>query len=313
MRRRGARLATAALVAAAVLAAAGCASRPPEGDLRHGRVARIDPVSLQGDHQLGVGAVLGAVAARALGHSFATGDSRAVGQVVGALGGGYAGGAREGDYPSRRPGEHVTVTLNRGVAVGVARLGSSGLRAGECVRIDGAGETARVVSAPCVGAAPAPAPAAQGEALRDELRDRLRERMGRGDAPAPVTASRVARVAGEAGIRYGRVVRADAVVIRAEHELGLEGAMNAVSGAALGNPAGDGDARAFADVANALGALSASTSDILYARPQAGQLVTVQLDNGVTVIVTQLEDEKLRAGDTVRIEGAGATARAVRG
>jgi outer membrane lipoprotein SlyB len=109
------------------------------------------------------------------------------------------------------------------------------------------------------------------------------------------------------------VVRADAGVVRAEHELGLDGVMNGVSGAALGNPAGDGDARAFADVANALGSLGASTSDILYAAPQPGQLVTVRLDNGVTVIVTQLADETLRAGDVVRIEGAGSTARAIRG
>jgi outer membrane lipoprotein SlyB len=169
------------------------------------------------------------------------------------------------------------------------------------------------VRAACVGAAPAPAPAAQADALRDELRDRVRERMARGEPPAPVTANRATRVPGEAGIRYGRVVRADAVVIRAEHELGLEGAMNAVSGAALDNPGGDGDARAFADVANALGSLGASTTDILYARAQPGQLVTVRLDNGITVIVMQLEDETLRAGDVVRIEGAGATARAVRG
>jgi outer membrane lipoprotein SlyB len=301
------------LVAVAALVAAGCASRPSESDLRHGRVARVDPVSLQGDHQLGVGAVLGAVAGRALGHSFASGDGRAVAQVIGALGGAYAGGAREDDYPARRPGEHVTVTLNRGVAVGVAQLGTSGLRAGDCVRIDSAGETARVVRAACVGAPPAPVPTAQADALRDELRDRVRERMARGEPPAPVTANRAPRVPGEAGIRYGRVIRADAGVVRAEHELGLDGAINGVSGAALGNPAGDGDARAFADVANALGSLGASTTDILYASPQPGQLVTVRLDNGVTVIVTQLEDEKLRAGDVVRIEGAGATARAVRG
>ena len=301
------------LVAAAALVAAGCASRPSESDLRHGRIARVDAVSLQSDHQLGVGAVLGAVAGRALGQPFATGDSRAVAQVIGALGGSYAAGALEGDYPARRPGEHVTVTLNRGVAVGIAQLGTSGLRAGDCVRIDGAGETARVVRATCVGAPPASVPTAQADAFRDELRDRVRERMARGEPPAPVTASRATRAPGETGIRYGRVIRADAGVVRAEHELGLEGAMNGVSGAVLGNPAGDGDARAFADVANALGSLGASTTDILYAAPQPGQLITVRLDNGVTVIVTQLEDEKLRAGDVVRIEGAGSTARAVRG
>jgi outer membrane lipoprotein SlyB len=88
--------------------------------------------------------------------------------------------------------------------------------------------------------------------------------------------------------------------------------MNGVSGTVLGNPVPGGDARAFADVANALGSLSASTSDIIYAVPQAGQLVTVRLDNGVTVVVTQLEDAPLRAGDAVRIEGAGVSARVER-
>jgi outer membrane lipoprotein SlyB len=145
------------LVAAAALVAAGCASRPSESDLRHGRIARVDAVSLQSDHQLGVGAVLGAVAGRALGQPFATGDSRAVAQVIGALGGSYAAGALEGDYPARRPGEHVTVTLNRGVAVGIAQLGTSGLRAGDCVRRRRGRDRAR--RAPRVGATPAPAPA----------------------------------------------------------------------------------------------------------------------------------------------------------
>jgi outer membrane lipoprotein SlyB len=85
-----------------------------------------------------------------------------------------------------------------------------------------------------------------------------------------------------------------------------------VSGAAFGNPVPAGDARAFADTASALGSLSASTGDILYAAPQAGQRITVRLESGVTVIITQLQDMPLHAGDTVRIEGAGTTARAVR-
>ncbi|MGE5793034.1 MAG: hypothetical protein ACM36B_10105 [Bacteroidota bacterium] len=302
----------AALVVALAMLAVGCASRPGEGDLRHGRVARVEPLLLQGDHQLGVGAVLGAVAAGAFGHSFASGDGRAVAQALGALGGGYAGGAAQDEYPVRRPGEHITVTLGNGVAVGVAQLGASELRAGDCVRVDGAGEAARVVRAACVGPAPKPAATPQGEALRDELRERLRERMAREQPPAPVTPSAAARFPGEAGIRYGRIVRADAVVLRAEHELGLGGVLNGVSGAALGNPVPGGDARAFADVANSLGSLSASTGDIIYAAPQAGQRITVRLDNGVAVVITQLQDAPLHAGDSVRIEGAGASARAVR-
>jgi outer membrane lipoprotein SlyB len=300
----------AALVVA--LLAAGCASLPGESDLRHGRVARVDPLALQGEHQLGVGAVLGGVAAGAFGYSFAAGNRRAVAEVVGALGGSYAGGAPQEDYPARRPGEHVTVTLGNGVAIGVAQLGASGLRAGDCVRIDGAGETARIVRATCVGPAPKPAATPQGEALSGELRSRIRERMAEAQPPAPVTPGAAARPPGEAGIRFGRIVRADAVVLRAEHEVGLEGVINGVSGAALGNPVPGGDARAFADVANALGALSASTGDILYAAPQAGQRITVRLESGVVVVITQLQDAPLHAGDWVRIEGAGTTARAVR-
>ncbi|HTO46244.1 MAG TPA: hypothetical protein VML91_01195 [Burkholderiales bacterium] len=307
----------AMLVAAFVLVAAGCASAPGGTDVRYGRIVRIDPVSLQSDHQLGVGSVLGTVAANALGHPGATGGNRAVAEVLGALGGGYGNEALKDEYPARRPGEHLTVALNNGVAIGVSQLDAEGLRTGDCVRIDGSGETARVLRAACVGpaaraGAPATGTASQADTLRDELRERIRERMARGEPPAPPATPAAARLPGEAGIRYGRVVRADAVTIRTEHELGLEGVINGVSGAALGNPLPRGDGRAFADVANALGSLSASSADVIYATPQPGQLVTVRLDNGVTVVITQLQDETLRAGDTVRIEGAGPRARAVR-
>ena len=308
---------TAIFAAALALLATGCASRPAETDVRHGRIVRIDPVSVQSDHQLGVGSVFGAIAGDALGHSGAAGSNRAVAEVLGALGGGYGSERLKDEYPARRPGEHLTVALNNGVAVGVTQLAAEDLRSRDCVRIDGSGETARVARAACTGpAAKAGAPAAQAasqvDSLRDELRERVRERMARGELPAPVTAPTAARLPGEAGIRYGRIVRVDAVTLRAEHELGVEGVMDGVSGAALGNPLPGGDTRAFADVANALGSLSASTTDVIYAVPQRGQRVAVKLDNGVIVVITQLEDEILRAGDAVRIEGAGATARAVR-
>jgi len=299
------------LFAALALAIAGCASRPGEADVRDGRIVRIDPVSVQSDHQLGVGSVLGTVAGNSLGHPGATAGNRAVAEVLGALGGGYGSERLKDEYPARRPAEHLTVALDNGVAIGVTQLEAEGLHTGDCVRIDGSGETARVVRAPCVGAA-ATAGAPQADTLRDELRERIRERMAQGEPPAPATTPSAARLPGEAGIRYGRVVRADAVTIRTEHELGLEGVINGVSGAALGNPLPRGDGRAFADVANALGSLSASSADVIYATPQPGQLVTVRLDNGVTVVITQLQDETLRAGDTVRIEGAGPRARAVR-
>jgi outer membrane lipoprotein SlyB len=167
------------LVAAAALVAAGCASRPSESDLRHGRVARVDAVSLQSEHQLGVGAVLGAVAGRALGQPFATGDSRAVAQVIGALGGSYAAGALEGDYPARRPGEHVTVTLNRGVAVGIAQLGTSGLRAGDCVASMARRDRARGAGHG-VGTPP-PVPHRRADAFPRRVHDRVRGWMAHGE------------------------------------------------------------------------------------------------------------------------------------
>ena len=110
-------------------------------------------MSLESDHQLGVGSVLGAVAGNALGHPGAAGGNRAVAQVLGALGGGYGSEGLKDEYPARRPGEHLTVALNNGVAIGVTQLEAGDLHAGDCVRIDGSGETARVVRAACIGLA----------------------------------------------------------------------------------------------------------------------------------------------------------------
>lgn len=288
-----------------------------ETEVRYGRIARIDPVSLEGDHQLGVGHVLGAVAGGALGHQFGSGGGRMVAQVLGSVGGGYAGGAVQNKYPERRPGQHFTVTLASGVAVGVTQPAQAGLQVGDCVRIDGSGQTARVVRADCMGAqavvaAPPRAPS-QGDAFRDELRERVRERMEaeRAAATAPA-APEPARPLGESQIRFGRIVRIDSVTLQGEHEVGLEGVMNGVSGAALGDPVPGGDGRAFADVANALGSVSARTSEIKYASPQPGELISVKLDNGVAVGILQPVDAELRVGDRVRIDGAGPKARVMR-
>ena len=275
-------------------------------------------MSLDGDHQLGVGHVLGAVAGGALGHQFGNGGGRMVAQVLGSVGGGYAGGVVQNKYVDRRPGQHITVTLASGVAVGVTQAAQTGLQVGDCVRIDGSGQTARVVRAGCIGtqaavAAPPPAPS-QGDALRDELRERVRERMEaeRAAAPAPAAAEPAVRPLGESQIRFGRIVRIDSVTLQGEHEVGLEGVMNGVSGAALGHPVPGGDGRAFADVANTLGSVSARTSEIKYASPQPGQLISVKLDNGVAVGITQPVDAELRVGDPVRIDGAGPKARVTR-
>jgi outer membrane lipoprotein SlyB len=82
-----------------------------------------------------------------------------------------------------------------------------------------------------------------------------------------------------------------------------------VSGAALGHPVPGGDGNAFAQVGSTLGHAGPGTANIIYASPQPGQLVSVKLDNGVAVAITQPVDPRLRVGERVRIVGAGPGAR----
>lgn len=75
-----------------------------ETEIRYGRIDRIDPVSLEGDHQLGMGHLLGAVAGGVIGHQFGGGKGKVVAQVLGSLGGGYVGDMVQNKYVDRRPG-----------------------------------------------------------------------------------------------------------------------------------------------------------------------------------------------------------------
>ena len=72
-------------------------------------------------------------------------DGRDVATVAGALGGAYAGNRVQNKYADRRPGQHIVVELNNGVAVGITQPADSSLRVGDRVRIDGSGTDARVV------------------------------------------------------------------------------------------------------------------------------------------------------------------------
>ena len=145
-----------ALLLTALLAA--CASAIGEGgpqlgeepvqyeeSVRYGVITRIEPVSLEGDHQLGLGAVLGAAAGGIIGHQFGGGSGRDVATVIGAVGGGLAGNAIQNRYADRRPGQHIFVRLNNGVTIAVTEPADPGLRVGDRVRVEGRGMDARVV------------------------------------------------------------------------------------------------------------------------------------------------------------------------
>lgn len=116
-----------------------------EQSVRHGVVTRIEPVELEGDHQLGVGTILGAAAGGIIGHQIGGGSGRDVATVLGIIGGGLAGNAIQNRYVDRRPGQHISVRLNNGVSITVTQPADSALRVGDHVFIQGSGRDARVV------------------------------------------------------------------------------------------------------------------------------------------------------------------------
>jgi outer membrane lipoprotein SlyB len=118
-----------------------------EQSVRYGVITRIEPVELEGDHQLGLGAVLGAAAGGIIGHQFGGGSGRDVATVIGAVGGGLAGNTIQNRYVDRRAGQHIFVKLDNGVSIAVTQPADSALRVGDRVVIQGGGTDARVVRA----------------------------------------------------------------------------------------------------------------------------------------------------------------------
>ena len=116
-----------------------------ESQMRYGRIVRIDPVALEGDHQVGLGAIIGGIAGGLLGNQIGRGTGRDVATVAGALGGAFAGNAVQNKYAERRPGQQITIELPNGVAVTITQPADPSLRVGDAVRIDGTGSDARVM------------------------------------------------------------------------------------------------------------------------------------------------------------------------
>jgi len=134
------------------LSLAACASAvgrggPERGEqsVRYGVITQIDSVELEGDHQVGVGTVLGAAAGGVIGHQIGHGSGRGVATVVGAIGGGLAGNAIENRYIDRQPGQQIFVRLNDGVSISITQPADPALRVGDRVVIQGSGREARVV------------------------------------------------------------------------------------------------------------------------------------------------------------------------
>ncbi|MDE2600473.1 MAG: glycine zipper 2TM domain-containing protein [Rhodocyclaceae bacterium] len=122
-----------------------CATNPFGGEtaVRYGQITRIDTVEVDGDKNLGWGTVIGAVAGGLLGNQIGAGNGRTVATVAGAAAGGFAGTAVE-SKTKKQTAQHIFVHLSDGTTVGITQPASD-LRVGEKVRIEGNGNSARVV------------------------------------------------------------------------------------------------------------------------------------------------------------------------
>jgi outer membrane lipoprotein SlyB len=132
-----------AIVVFALLAACA-APAPVEEPVRYGQVMQVDSVMIDGDQHLGVGAIIGAVAGGVIGHQFGGGSGQDVATVAGVLAGGVAGNKVQ-NKTEKRAAQHVIVKLDNGVSVGITQATDSVFKVGDRVRIDGAGNDARVV------------------------------------------------------------------------------------------------------------------------------------------------------------------------
>ena len=133
----------------AALTATGCASdgvatSVGEQSVRYGPIEEIVPVELEGDHQLGVGAVVGAAAGGVLGHQVGRGSGRDVATLLGAIGGAFVGNEVQHRYADARPGQQIVVVLDDRARISVTQPSGPGLRVGDRVRVDGSGQQARV-------------------------------------------------------------------------------------------------------------------------------------------------------------------------
>ena len=141
---------TAVLAFVLAVVLGGCqgmgGSQPVPVEVRSGKIEQITPVQLEGDHDVGLGAILGGVAGAGLGSLIGAGTGKDVAIAAGAIGGAFLGNYAQKKYESKQPGEQIVVRLTSGVLVVVTQPVGSYLRVGQRVYVEGAGQSARVVA-----------------------------------------------------------------------------------------------------------------------------------------------------------------------
>jgi outer membrane lipoprotein SlyB len=126
---------------------------------------------------------------------------------------------------------------------------------------------------------------------------------------AALSACASAAELGEHSIRQGKITRIEAVELERDHQLGTGAVLGAAAGGILGHQIGHGGA---GTVLGALGGGFAGNAIQNSVERRPGQQIFVELDNGVSIVITQPADPALRPGDRVFIEGDGRDARVVR-
>ncbi|MEO1766850.1 glycine zipper 2TM domain-containing protein [Thiobacter aerophilum] len=146
-----------AWLAAAVLAT-GCAEMPQLGGPKYGetgtsasvhgertgKITQLELIKVDEDYKFGIGTVAGAVAGGLLGSQIGEGRGSTVGAVVGAAAGAAAGTVAESKM-KKKDAQRVTVQMTSGGSVTIVQPVDARLKSGMAVRIEGSGETARVV------------------------------------------------------------------------------------------------------------------------------------------------------------------------
>lgn len=108
---------------------------------RRGTIAQLETIQVDDNYKLGVGTAVGAVAGGLLGSG--VGDSTTA-TVAGAVLGGVAGTYAESKI-KKQDAQRVTVNMNTGGTVTITQPLDTRLREGMSVRVEGSGESARVV------------------------------------------------------------------------------------------------------------------------------------------------------------------------
>jgi len=108
---------------------------------RDGTIAQLETIKVDDNYKLGVGTAVGAVAGGLLGSG--VGDSTTA-TVAGAVLGGVAGTYAESKI-AKKDAQRVTVNMATGGRVTITQPIDARLREGMSVRVEGSGESARVV------------------------------------------------------------------------------------------------------------------------------------------------------------------------